>query len=556
MQGPGDSQPQLIERQPVASADQAKPVYFYVYQSLLNDGVHKFHYVVERGSGNSAPSTESWALHYDDLPGGNDVPGTGDHPNLAITLPPELGDPPQIGKDEVDNGVPLALFYSFMRPYDKIILEIGRERFEYTLQPGEEDLPYEILVTRAMFEQAGSHPELAFSYTVISQVNDPTEKRRWSKIIKANVDTERATLMAPDLSENPDDPTDDPTTIDLGNLKDSLFVLVHVFDPNWAKDDLIHVSYICTPDTGAVVAHSVDATVMRLPFTHKLEVPADKVLSRGNVSVFFEQVRGDKVIGLSKVANARVIGEHQADERPFITSVTDTKGQQIPNGASTTDITVNMVGTADENEEVEVFDGSTSKGRARTTNGIWRHSVIGLAFGTHSLTAKALYGSEQISEPPRTFTKISVEDFESIPTKSIPLGGRISTPFFDIFYAQGEPSIQVQIARATSPQGIINGQCLQPSYGRETPYSVPIKIELLLRMPCSRVTFWSKSVSAPASVEFNNAVGASLGTRTLPHIAQGSILYMTDFSAAGISKITLVTTGNDWCHFDAFTFWP
>jgi len=309
VKGPRDTQPQLIERKPVAPADQNDPVYFNVFQSLLNDGVHVFTYEVERTSGNSGPSTESWALYHRDLPGGNDVPGTGAHPHLDINPPPELGNPPQIGKDEVDKGVPLTLGYPFMNAYDVITLELNRERFTFTVQPGEEGKPYVIVITRAMFERAGSHPEFAISYTVVSQVNNPTDKRRWSRTIKANVDTERVTLTAPDLSENPDDPSDDPSTIDLGKVKDFLYVLVHVFSPLWMAGDIVRVSYACTPETGPVVRHSAEATVSRLPFIQKLPVPVAKILLDSQVSVTYEQIRGGKVVGVSKVAEAQVIGE-------------------------------------------------------------------------------------------------------------------------------------------------------------------------------------------------------------------------------------------------------
>jgi hypothetical protein len=129
MTAPSAAQPQLIERKPVAPADQDKPVYFNVFQSLLSDGVHIFRYVVERASGNSAPSTQSWALYHRDLPGGNNVPGTGDHPYLEISLPPELGNPPRIGKEEADKGVPLTAFYPFMHAYDVVTVELNRERF-------------------------------------------------------------------------------------------------------------------------------------------------------------------------------------------------------------------------------------------------------------------------------------------------------------------------------------------------------------------------------------------------------------------------------------------
>jgi hypothetical protein len=309
VQGPRDTQWQLIERKPVAPADQNNPVYFNVFQSLLNDGVHRFMYEVESTSGNSGPSTESWALYHRDLPGGNDVPGTGAHPDLRISLPPELGNPPQIGKDEVDRGVAVTLSYPFMRAYDVITLELNRERFTFTVQPGDEGKPFVITVTRSMFERAGSHPEFPFSFTAVDHVNNPTHKRRWSSVIKANVNTERVTLTAPDLSENPDDPADDPETIDLGKVKDFLYVLVHVFSPLWAANHTIRVTYTCTPETGLPVTHTVEMPVTRLPFTHKLQVPVAKVLKGGAVSVIYEQVQGGKVIATSLPAIAQVVGE-------------------------------------------------------------------------------------------------------------------------------------------------------------------------------------------------------------------------------------------------------
>lgn len=189
MKGPRDTAPQLIERRPVPPAEQNDPVRFHVYQSLFNDGVHIFTYEVERASGNSGPSIESWALYHRDLPGGNDVPGTGDHPALAISLPAELGDPPRIGKEEADRGVAIKVSYPFMRDQDSITLELNRSRFPFTVQPGQQDRPFVITVTREMFEEAGNNARFPISYTVIDQVNNPTDKRRWSRVIEANVDT-------------------------------------------------------------------------------------------------------------------------------------------------------------------------------------------------------------------------------------------------------------------------------------------------------------------------------------------------------------------------------
>jgi len=557
MKSPSDKQAQLIERRPVDPADPNKQVVFYVFQSLLTNGVHVFFYEVERDSGNSGPSTEYWALYYRELPGGNDVPGNGPHPSLSIQFDPQAGDNPTFGKDEVDKGVPLTLFYSFMEPYDKIILEIGNQRFEFILQSGEVGRPYVIVVTRPMFEQVGSHPAMPFSFTVVRQTNDPTDKRRWSAVIKAHVDTARNILGPAILSEDPRELDDVPETVDLRKLKDFLFALIYVIPPAWESGDKILMSYRCVPPTGSAETHNETVSVSRLSFQYELTVPAAKVLKGGVITVTYEQERNGKVIGLSRVATAQVIGEPLVDEPAAITTVTDTKGQVISHGGETADITANVVGTGEEGKDVELFDGATSRGTAKVINGFWRVTLTNLAFSAHSLTVKALYGSGNVSAP-RSFTKIHVEDFETIPTTAINVGGTISTSFFDIFYASGLASNQVAVAPATIyyTQGEIKGQSFHVSYKAENDHTSPAQIQLRLKVVCSRVSFVSGSVSAPTSVRFYNPFGVLLGTRAIPHIPQGSIYYRTDFSAAGISLITLFTAGGDWSLFDSFRFYP
>jgi YVTN family beta-propeller protein len=300
----------MLESKPIPSSDWDKVAFFDLFESLLRDGrINTLTYKIHRASENERESEPLLILYSRELPGGNDVPGTGDHPGLDISLPAELGDPPLIGKDEVDKGVPVTLFYPFMKAYDKVSLELNRERFTFTLQPGEEGKPYVITITRAMFEQASSHPQFPISYTVVDQLNNPTHKRRWSRIIKADVDLERATLKAPGLSEDLDDPTDDPDTIDLGKLKESLYVQVHLLFPPWVAGDILRISYTCTPPTGPVVTATEELTEVRPPVFRQGKVPAAKVLPDSQVQAIYEQVRDGKVIGTSKPATARVIGE-------------------------------------------------------------------------------------------------------------------------------------------------------------------------------------------------------------------------------------------------------
>lgn len=106
---------------------------------------------------------------------------------------------------------------------------------------------------------------------------------------------------------------------------------------------------------------------------------------------------------------------------PTLTSVRDSRGEV---GGSTTDTAVTAAGKAAPSEQVEVFDGNTSKGKAAVNgNGDWSHGVSGLALGVHSLKAVAQYGSSPASNV-RTFTVVSpLPPFQLVPT-AVTLNGK------------------------------------------------------------------------------------------------------------------------------------
>lgn len=93
-----------------------------------------------------------------------------------------------------------------------------------------------------------------------------------------------------------------------------------------------------------------------------------------------------------------------ADIRPVISSVRDSWSEISP-GGTTYDNSVTVSGTATASQQVELFDGATSKGNASVdTGGNWSAPLSGLALGTHSITAKGLYGSGLVSAA-RAFNK-------------------------------------------------------------------------------------------------------------------------------------------------------
>ncbi|QIB03547.1 hypothetical protein GZ982_02225 [Pseudomonas fluorescens] len=89
---------------------------------------------------------------------------------------------------------------------------------------------------------------------------------------------------------------------------------------------------------------------------------------------------------------------------PSITLVRDSRGE-LNDGDTTVDTRVTLTGKASIEQEVEIFDNLTvSHGRKKTdSSGNWTLDISGLSVTGHSLTAKALYGSGQMSTA-RTFT--------------------------------------------------------------------------------------------------------------------------------------------------------
>ncbi|SEN69859.1 hypothetical protein SAMN04487857_1501, partial [Pseudomonas sp. ok272] len=110
------------------------------------------------------------------------------------------------------------------------------------------------------------------------------------------------------------------------------------------------------------------------------------------------------------------------EQRPEITSVQG-GGVEIPNDSNTiaTSITITGTATPTAGQKVELQDYGVGIASIDVVNGIWTHT-ISLAVGAHSLTAKALYGSRQISEPPRALTVLSELIFD---TSAVSLAGPI-----------------------------------------------------------------------------------------------------------------------------------
>lgn len=394
-----------IQRTPVTPENRNKPFLFDVFQTdLLDNVVNKILYKVHRPSNNTGTSTELWVLYSATLPGGNDVPeDEGDeHPYLELIFPAELGDPPRIGKDEVEEGVTLTADYPHTKAYDRITLEIRRERFLFTVKPADVGKPVPLFIDPDMFQLIGSLDACPFSYTVVDQLLNATHKRRWSKISRADIDLDRLILDKAILREVIDDDMDEPEIVDLDKiLGDSLLVVVPPKAGVHKKGDEVVAMYRSTqPDAQWELKGTFEESFgVLLPCVMKLAKA--EVISGSKVQVTYQLKRGLEVIGDSRVAKADVIGGTVGDDKPVISRITGSpSGEDIPDGGNTVETAVTLTGVAKKGEKVEVFSGSVSHGKPDVdgVTGIWTLLIPALDETTYVFVAKELYGAGQSSD--------------------------------------------------------------------------------------------------------------------------------------------------------------
>ncbi len=203
----------------------------------------------------------------------------------------------------------------------------------------------------------------------------------------------------------------------------------------------------------------------------------------------------------------------RAETTPVIESVKDSSDQEIPNGGNTDQTNVTVTGTVMAGEEVEVFDGEISRGMVRADSGDrWELPVTGLANGSHMFTAKALYGSGEVSnkwtiniaslllQPP------SIKEAPDN-TNLNPIAARDRLTAVVDYAMEPEDSISVTWTGAPgTPDG---GSRTTPpvAAGSTRPREIPL--------PISLVRF---NLKKPVTVSFTYTRGASTPQTSLPRL--------------------------------------
>jgi hypothetical protein len=161
----------------------------------------------------------------------------------------------------------------------------------------------------------------------------------------------------------------------------------------------------------------------------------------GTVDAFYLIVRIDGTTSSSDKLHFAV-GTPVVLDPPVISSVQDSKGNNIPEGGSTSETTVTLRGTAAADQTLQILDGDSVVGDAVKVSdlGSWQATLSDLAIAAHAIKAVGQYGSNPVSAvydftvtensmlvPPQVPAVIDAK----LSTADIPNGAMLVVPHWD-----------------------------------------------------------------------------------------------------------------------------
>ncbi|MHC8292568.1 Ig-like domain-containing protein [Pseudomonas sp. LB3P58] len=333
-QQPGDTVTLNLNGQPgidsqQTASDSSTTTLYIPKKLLLPDITNRLTYSVTRNSQNIGTSQPPLELLYNAIrPGNQDTnPGEDGHSRLDLLLPDAIKH--GVGPDFPVAGAQVCVSYPYCRAYDRIRLNCNGHDVFHTVtslqapKPGsDEPVTVCFTLTRADLENAKDHPQFKFSYTVTDQLgNGPDTDSPWSATQIADVDLSGSRLPAPILREIQNDPTDEPGIIDLEKLgKNPLLLIVLTSDHRFLPGDTLNATYTAKvtglPDVVVTVSGIVEADDFGQKKPCVLQVANDQVIASSVVTATYQLLRNGPVLGSSRVASARVIGEGLPDLKP------------------------------------------------------------------------------------------------------------------------------------------------------------------------------------------------------------------------------------------------
>ena len=201
-----------------------------------------------------------------------------------------------------------------------------------------------------------------------------------------------------------------------------------------------------------------------------------------------------------------------------------------------------ITGTASKGQKVDVRDGSASKGKPPVdpTTGVWTLKVSGLSVSEHSITAKAMYGTESQSSA-RIFTvahAVLLENFDELQAQHYQSGQTLElrhiriTPLFSPPDQHHASMIEI-INRSPAMKGM--AYYMQT---RSTPSLESAECVVDIKVPCSKISFWLCRASTDKSDRIHITYTYGNGSKKQETLTISPTPTKIEFSESRINRVT------------------
>lgn len=344
------------------TVDTTSPLEFLVPLGLLSDGINILKVILQRQSGNE-DSSELALLHSHVAPAGNDTDPDPGNSLLKIDITPK-----SIGPAEAAAGVIVTMDYPGKQLYDLLTINFGGKTRTHRLVPTAQDpnpetKPVVLKLNTSDFAHAPNNPQFISKYNVISQIDDFSgtssngvfnPQEFWSKDCVVDVHLDWAELLEAILQEILGENGDDPAIVDLVKMNGGpLWAQTQLVDTIWQAGDQIHLTFEAWLNGVMVATHDETLPIGNVPGQFSWPIPNVKVVANSQVRVKFEQIREGKVIGVSREAQARVVGEGLPDIEDF-ESTPSQGASEVGQAVSTNKIKVTLTGKVHPNDSLAI----------------------------------------------------------------------------------------------------------------------------------------------------------------------------------------------------------
>ncbi|POA47015.1 hypothetical protein C1893_17795 [Pseudomonas sp. MPR-ANC1] len=303
----------------IAAGEATLRVIVYVALGKWKTPLNVLEYALERGGLEVEASAPLTVIYHDKRPGNVDrFPEEEGHSELMLEVPPDALDE-GVDPDRARAGVNVRVAYPLMRAFDTVVLYCNGKTLSHAVSADEADrqLPIQMTIDEATFRAGGDNPRFELRYTVLDRVGnspDVNSPNSASQYLYVNLDG--TWYDPPIITEDPNDPDDDASIIELEKLAGKPATAQIYVSRSWLRDDEIRLTGRFYGEDGALLEHlTFKELVKNAPFSYSIPLPyaAFAGAAKGHAVFSYQRVSQGSELDRSYVQKVDIIGEPATD---------------------------------------------------------------------------------------------------------------------------------------------------------------------------------------------------------------------------------------------------